>query len=411
MLTPTKNSMAEGGVERYVSDELLDARYFSALNRFDIRFSRTMWVYDNVPAGCNVLHLACGAGLLALLKRKGINLTGVDVLEECALAARRNGYEATTCSELTQLPFADASFDYVASLEGLGKISDEQRQVLIAEIKRVLKPGGMTLCCLECNDLSEEQKYLSQFRSVFQNVDSYQRYALCLSTEDLLDQADKNNQKFEVDFVEYLRGLSFRERRAFDIAMGYVFGKVSDLGIQLPASGICILLKASDEPLGSFYNQHRDRRALFSISQSDTEPPLCLDRDPEVSFDDGWYEPQMLPPVARWMGARGRVRFHVPELMAISLDVMTTIPELRTKPVELDLFINGVRLCAFSLVNYGWLELQVGVPEALNSDAHGEFELELRANRTSEVQQSGGNDCPVSVAICNIEVHQQVSGL
>ena len=42
---------------KFVSDEVLDPRYFKALDRFDIRFARTMWVYDNVRAGSEVLEL------------------------------------------------------------------------------------------------------------------------------------------------------------------------------------------------------------------------------------------------------------------------------------------------------------------------------------------------------------------
>src|SRR5947208_15010327 len=75
---------------KFVSDEVLDARYFKPLDRFDMRFARTMWVYDNVRAGSELLDLGCGAGMLALLKRKGVLLTGVELSPECALAARRN---------------------------------------------------------------------------------------------------------------------------------------------------------------------------------------------------------------------------------------------------------------------------------------------------------------------------------
>src|SRR5215211_2864357 len=87
---------------KFVSEEVLDARYFRALDRFDMRFARTMWVYDNVRAG---------SALLALLKRKGVTLAGVDLSPECALASRRNGYDFTCAARLTRLPFADDSFD------------------------------------------------------------------------------------------------------------------------------------------------------------------------------------------------------------------------------------------------------------------------------------------------------------
>src|SRR5580765_2245118 len=101
---------------KFVSDEVLDNRYFKALDRFDIRFARTMWVYDNVRAGSSVLEIGCGAGMLAILKRKEILLTGVDLSDECARAARHNGYDATITAELSYLPFPAGSFDYVVSL-------------------------------------------------------------------------------------------------------------------------------------------------------------------------------------------------------------------------------------------------------------------------------------------------------
>src|SRR6201991_690317 len=96
--------VAEFYKSKFVSDEVLDARYFKALDRFDIRFARTMWVYDNVRAGSDVLELGCGAGMLVLLNRKGVPLPGIDLPAECALPARRNGYDATFTGQLSQLP-------------------------------------------------------------------------------------------------------------------------------------------------------------------------------------------------------------------------------------------------------------------------------------------------------------------
>src|SRR5882762_9768747 len=119
---------------KFVSDEVLDAAYFKALDRFDIRFARTMWIYDNVRAGSEVLELGCGAGMLALLKRKQVTLTGVDLSDECALAARRNGYDATYSAELSSLPFPDHSFDYVVSLDVIGHIGMEEKDAVLAEI-------------------------------------------------------------------------------------------------------------------------------------------------------------------------------------------------------------------------------------------------------------------------------------
>src|SRR6185295_6516907 len=107
-------------------------------------------------------------------------------------------------------------------------------------------------------------------------------------SEEFLKQADKYGLDFDGDFLEYLRGLSFKERRAFDMAMGYVFGKISDLNLSLPKSGLYVFLKAANVPLGRFYNEHRDRRALDSLSEP-LDGARCLDRDRGAIFDDGWY--------------------------------------------------------------------------------------------------------------------------
>ncbi len=420
---------------KFASDEVLDARYFRALDRFDVRFARTMWVYDNVRAGSTVLDLGCGAGMLALLKRKSVTLAGVDLSAECALAARRNGYDATFRAVLTHLPFADATFDYVVSLDVLGHVGFEEKDAVLAEITRVLRPGGVTMHGIECIDrraqksyeemsaeelsrfvavdghvgLEEEQEHAARFRKFFQHVAWEPRYTLCLSSEEFLKQADEYGLPFERDFLDYLRGLSFKERRAFDMAMGYVFGKISDLHLSLPKSGLYVFLKASDEPLGPFYNEHRDRRALFpsGMNEDAESPSLCLDRGREAIFDDGWCEPNVLPPVARWMGARGRIRFRAATVSAIRLDLTSHMPDLAARPLGLELSLNGERVCAFSLLRHGWLELRVAVPRELAEGARGEFELEIHADRTWQPRpddEENRDDRELSVAVCNIEV-------
>jgi SAM-dependent methyltransferase len=421
---------------KFVSDEVLDARYFKALDRFDIRFARTMWVYDNVRPGSTVLELGCGAGMLALLKRKGVVLTGVDLSNECALAARRNGYDQTFSAELTRLPFPEDSFDYVVSLDVLGHVEASQKDAVLAEIKRVLRPAGVTLHGIECTDragqksydemseeelrrfievdghvgLEEEQEHASRFQKFFSHVAWEPRYALCLSSEEFLKQADRYGLDFEDDFLDYLRGLSFKERRAFDMAMGYVFAKVSDLNLHLPKTGLYVFLKASNKPLGPFYNEHRDRRALFAATTDlAAEASVCLDRSNAATFDEGWYEPNMLPPVARWMATRGRVNFRASGVAEIRLDLTTHLPDLGQRPLGLEVFLNGARLSAFSLFRYGWVELRIPVPEEIGSKDAQEFELELRADHTWQprpVEGEGRDDRELSIAVCNLVVHE-----
>lgn len=418
---------------KFTSDEVLDARYFRSLDRFDIRFARTLWVYDNVRAGSRVLDLGCGAGMLALLKRKGVTLAGCDLSPECALAARRNGYDMTCSARLTELPFANESFDYVVSLDVLGHIAFEEKDAVLGEIRRVLRRGGTTLHGIECIDrrasksydemneeelrrfvevdghvgLEEEDEHAARFRRFFEHVAWEPRFTLTLSSEEFVKQSERYGLPFEADFIEYLRGLSNSERRAFDMAMGYVFNKISDLNVKLPKGGLYVLLKASNSPLGDFYNEHRDRSAILgrAILPDETVSEFCLDRSPGAVFDDGWYEPNVLPPVARWMKRRGRIRFRSRPISSLRLDLTTHMPDIAERPLKLEFFLNGERLRAFSLFRHGWMEVAFDVPPHLN--ASPDYELELRAERTWQPRPddtSNPDDRELSIAACNIQV-------
>ena len=120
--------------DRFCTGGVLEASYFDALFRFDINFARTMWIYDNVRRGSSVLDLGCGEGVLALLKRKDVYLAGLDLSPELVDLARRNGYDTTCVGHLTELPFADASFDYVVSLDVFGHVDFADKDVVLSEI-------------------------------------------------------------------------------------------------------------------------------------------------------------------------------------------------------------------------------------------------------------------------------------
>jgi len=73
-------------------------------------------------------------------QRRGVD--GCRCIAECVLAARRNGYDFAMTTELSHLPFADAEFDYVVSLDVLGHVGFEEKDAVLGEVKRVLRPGA-----------------------------------------------------------------------------------------------------------------------------------------------------------------------------------------------------------------------------------------------------------------------------
>jgi hypothetical protein len=229
---------------------------------------------------------------------------------------------------------------------------------------------------------------------------------LCLSAAEFIKQFDEYGAPFDADFIDYLRGLSFDERHAFDMAMGYVFGKISDLDLQLPSSGLYLLVKASDAAPEPFYNAHRDRSDLFSTAQAETGGPINLDRHSRATFGNGWYPANHLPPIARWMSGRSWLRFEAEHFARIHLQLTTHMPELRRLPLELEFRLNAAPLCQLCLFEYGWFDLTIDVPEVLTQGTN-DFKLEIRASRTWQpciANPKSSDDRHLSIAVCNLEI-------
>jgi SAM-dependent methyltransferase len=325
--------------------------------------------------------------------------------------ATRNGYDDARVGLLTELPFPDASFDYVVSLDVFGHIGFDEKDLVLQEIKRVLRPDGVTMHGIESLDpklhpdygamspekwaqfigvdghigLETDEEIANRFARVFSSVQSEPRYTLCLSVAELIKQFDQYGAPFDADFIDYLRGLSFDERRAFDLAMGYVFGKISDLHVKLPSSGLYLLLKATNAAPEPLYNAHRDRSDLFS----------------KVVFGNGWYPANHLPPIARWMSERSWLEFEAESCSRLRLQLTTHIPDLRTSPMELEFRLNGERICGLCLFEYGWLDLEIDVTGS------GKLRLEIKAGRTwqpCKANPESGDDRHLSIAVCNLEV-------
>lgn len=99
-----------------------------------------------VPGGASLLDVACGSGQLALMAaRRGARVTGVDIATNLVLAARgRAGAEHLDArfdeGDAEDLPYADASFDVVATL--YGAMFAPRPDVVASELLRVCRPGG-----------------------------------------------------------------------------------------------------------------------------------------------------------------------------------------------------------------------------------------------------------------------------
>jgi len=102
--------------------------------------------HAGVRTGQRVLDVACGTGVVAVTAaRLGARVTGLDLTPELLERARENSRIAKTKidwheGDVEKLPFEDAAFDAV--LSQFGHIFAPRPDVALAEMLRVLKPGG-----------------------------------------------------------------------------------------------------------------------------------------------------------------------------------------------------------------------------------------------------------------------------
>lgn len=103
------------------------------------------------PSGAVALDVGCGAGREAIfLASQGFHVTGVDLSEEALKIARERAEKAGVRVEWKQgnalaLPVPDASVELINDRGCFHMITEEDRPRYVAELIRVLKPGGRML--------------------------------------------------------------------------------------------------------------------------------------------------------------------------------------------------------------------------------------------------------------------------
>jgi 2-polyprenyl-3-methyl-5-hydroxy-6-metoxy-1,4-benzoquinol methylase len=96
---------------------------------------------SSVSHPLELLDIGCGSGtLLALLKKRGFQVLGVDGSQEAAhIATMENGVRVLAGS-LEQLQFADSRFDVITLFHVLEHVTNPHE--LLAEVFRILRPNG-----------------------------------------------------------------------------------------------------------------------------------------------------------------------------------------------------------------------------------------------------------------------------
>ena len=130
---------------------------FSLSGRRDRIFRKYITGKDNL-----ILDIGCGAGRHYLCQFGKV--VGIDP-EIYLLVKASYLYDQVYHANATELPFNDNTFDYVVSTDVIGHIADKDS--LLNEIHRVLKPNGLTIHCAEVDSNNFFYRLAKQYPNLF----------------------------------------------------------------------------------------------------------------------------------------------------------------------------------------------------------------------------------------------------
>jgi SAM-dependent methyltransferase len=127
------------------------------------------YIRRSVTPGAQSLDVCCGTGLYSLIAAgAGATATASDIAEHNLALARRRAERAglplhTVSADAEQLPFRDQSFDIVTCA---GSLSYVEPTRFLAEVRRILRPGGWFVCIdsLNHNPVYRLNRYVQYLR-------------------------------------------------------------------------------------------------------------------------------------------------------------------------------------------------------------------------------------------------------
>jgi len=149
--------------------------------------------------GTLVLDIGCGGGNEVLSPWSTV---GVD-LSFAGLKSAKNIYVAVAAADTTTLPFADNTFDVINSWDVFGHVPFEQKDAVLAEWKRVLKPGGWMSHIIEAHCTAPF------YGLVRQDAGLFEKYFIELDGHYGLELPSQIGQRFKNAGFEVIRLWSF----------------------------------------------------------------------------------------------------------------------------------------------------------------------------------------------------------
>src|SRR3954451_21645616 len=105
------------------------------------------------------------------------------------------------------------------------------------------------------------------------------------------------------------------------------------------------------------------------------------------------------------MKRNGRIRLRAEKLTTIRLDLTTHLPELAARKIEITFALDGAPLSACTLFRYGWVGVELRLPEPIAPKNGETFEFEITASQTWQPRpndRQSRDDRHLSIAVCNL---------
>lgn len=132
-------------------DTMPDGGPLGALRFYLVNTHYLWWARKWIPRGGRLLELGCGGGVRFFARHARV--TGVD-LSRGSLALVDPEYEYALQADALRLPLRDGAYDGVVASYFFEHIPLGQKDALLAELRRVLRPGGrmVLLFDVECHN-------------------------------------------------------------------------------------------------------------------------------------------------------------------------------------------------------------------------------------------------------------------
>jgi ubiquinone/menaquinone biosynthesis C-methylase UbiE len=182
------------------------------------------------PEGGEVIDVPCGFGRHSIpLAEAGYRVTGVDrsqvLLEE---ARRRSRQPDFVQADYRDLPFADARFDTALNLfSSLGYLGDEEDTRALAQIHRVLRPGGRLVIETMHRDRlvahwsDNDWRLLGEGRLLLEQRTFDLATGVAQSTQTLIDGGERESRTWSLRCYTATELLAMLSRAGFESARCY----------------------------------------------------------------------------------------------------------------------------------------------------------------------------------------------